>query len=130
MKKILLLATFVATAFVANAQCSGAKAAVSTDEAKPKSCCAAKAAGTCSKGTASADAAAKPVTAGVVAIPVIAVEGAGETKKSCSATAAKSCTKEDMKKGCCSKKTAEAAAPATEQKADATPAVKATTGTN
>ncbi len=122
MKKILLLATFVATAFIANAQCSGAKAAATSDsEAKPKSCCAAKAAGTCSKGTASAEAKPVSMTAEASAEPAATLE----TKKTCTASQAKTCTKEEMKKGCCSKKTAEA----TEQKAEVAPA-KAATGTN
>ncbi len=125
MKKILLLATFVVAAFTANAQCSGAKAAATSGtDAKPKACCASKTAGTCSKGTASADAAAKPVNvlvdqaaASETAVPM-------EAKKTCTASQAKTCTKEEMKKGCCSKKTAAV----TEEKTEAAP-VK-TTGTN
>ncbi|MEY4926875.1 MAG: hypothetical protein RI894_1311 [Bacteroidota bacterium] len=90
MKKIVLLATFVIAAFTANAQCSGGKT---------KACCAAK--GPASALTeATTEAGAKPVATEVSAT--------GEAKKTCTASQAKSCTKEDMKKGCCAKKAAAA----------------------
>ncbi len=86
MKKILLLATFVVAAFTANAQCSGSK---------PKACCAAKT----SSAVGTAEVGAKPVVATEIA-------ATGETKKTCTASQAKTCTKEEMKKGCCAKKAA------------------------
>jgi hypothetical protein len=111
MKKLFVLASFLGFALAANAQCSGAKAASTTDAAPAKACCAGKKA--CNK---TADAAAKPANATATAVGMQVV-----SEMPTEAAPKKACTGSAEGKKCCAKKTAEA------EKVETT---KPTSGTN